>query len=257
MDYYTLTRDRLYYLMRRRKEDTERATGVSVRFTISIVAFAVLVTGAGAARSSQPQSANARPPSAKTEQASPATRKHSDECTKHERFVGEVKRGQDFTQNIGGGLVFHLRAWHDPAIEGWRIDITPKKPGRNGVYHSYAWQLNPPYHYYNSTDVDVSYDVTAKQAVEWGSREVRFPLTELEALRADELVEILGSNTGAVFDKALEEMKSMRSGKAVFTIINSRLGESGPENGKGGRIEWLKFELRITLPCDFPANQNN
>ena len=221
---------------------------------VSAVMVAVLVASSGAlSLPSRPPRAEAQ--SASTEGLRSASHKKSPECSKQEKFVGEVKRGQDFEQDIGGGLVFYLRARHDPAIEGWRIEIRPKELGRNYMTQDYAGLLNPPYHYYNSTDVDVSYDVTAKQAVDWGQREVRFPLTESEVVRAGELVGLLQSNTGAVFNKALKEMESMRSGKAVFNIMDSRLGGSGPENGSRGRIEWLKFELRISFPCDFPAEK--
>jgi hypothetical protein len=157
----------------------------------------------------------------------------------------EVKRGQDITLDIGAGLVFCLVASHDPAIEGWDIRIFPK----GGSKHNYAWQLNPPYRGYNAADLSVSYNFTAKDVIQQNPRKLRFPLSELDAKKAEELVETLLSAEGPQFDEAERVMENMPSGNAVFNAIDSKLGKSGPENGERGRIEWLKFELTVSLPC--------
>jgi hypothetical protein len=214
------------------------------------IAVGALLFVSGATLLSGPHSSNAQS-KPDPEHGRAAVVKDSENCTKTEKFFGEVKRHQDVEQSIGGGLIFRLAASYDRVIEGWTIEIKPRDADRS-MGPNWAWMLNPPYHGYNATDLNASYDFTAKMAVEFSPRELRFPLTAAEAARARELVGVLGSNTGPVFDKALKEMETMRSGKAVFRIVDSKLGESGPENGGRGRIEWLKFELRITFPCDFP-----
>lgn len=218
------------------------------------IAVAALLFVSGVTIPSGPHSSNAQS-KPDPEHGQAAVVKDSANCTRTEKFFGEAKRHQDVEQSIGGGLILRLSASDDPAIEGWRIEIGPPEADQP-TEGDWAWMLNPPYHYYNARDLTVSYDYTAKMAVEFNPREIRFPLTVAEAARARELVEVLSSNTGPVFDKALKEMETMRSGKAVFKIVDSKLGESGPENGGRGRIEWLKFELQITFPCDFPPRQS-
>jgi hypothetical protein len=175
----------------------------------------------------------------------PPDQKDTKKCFVQKMIPSEVKRGQDITFDIGGGLVFCLVASHDPAIEGWDIRIFPK----GGSKHNYAWQLNPPYRGYNATDLSVSYNFTAKDVIQHNPRKLRFPLNEPDAKKAEELVETLLSTIGPQFDEAERVMENMPSGNAVLNIIDAKLGKSGPENGERGRIEWLKFELAITLPC--------
>ncbi|MGD0884588.1 MAG: hypothetical protein ABSA46_06895 [Thermodesulfovibrionales bacterium] len=109
--------------------------------------------------------------------------------------------------------------------------------------------LTPPYHEYNATNVDVSYDFTAKDAVSYGPRDVRFPLNNVDAERAFNLYEKLIRSEGSQFTETWREMESMPHGIAKFSIIDSKIGRSGAENQERGRIEWLKFEIIVTLPC--------
>jgi len=181
-----------------------------------------------------------------------ARQKESASCLP-ETFSGEVNRGEHYDHAFGTDLVFRLRASHDPAIEGWHIEIVGKKALDDGRSQDWAWPLNPPYHGYNAQNVSVSYDLSAKDVIEY-PREFRFPLSEADAKRATELYEKLESDTGQQLDDAMQELASFPSGTGVFKITDSRLGLSGPENEKRGRIEWLKFTLSISLPCQPPAN---
>jgi hypothetical protein len=190
------------------------------------------------------KSVNPRSPDTNNVPKQSADKKDAKKCFVQKMIAGEVKRGQDITLDIGGGLVFCLVASHDPAIEGWDIRIFPK----GGSKHNYAWQLNPPYRGYNAADLSVSYSFTAKDVIQQNPRKLRFPLNEPDAKKAEELVEALLSTTGPQFDDAERARENMPSGNAVFNIIDAKLGKSGLENGERGRIEWLKFELTITLP---------
>jgi hypothetical protein len=185
------------------------------------------------------------PTFAAQENKSTNDQKDTKKCLVQKMISGEVKRGQDLTLDIGGSLVFCLVASHDPAIEGWDIRMFPT----GGSKHNYAWQLNPPYRGYNATDLSVSYNFTAKDVIQHNPRKLRFPLNEPDAKKAEALVETLLATTGPQFDEAERLMENMPSGDAVFNIIDAKLGKSGPENSERGRIEWLKFELTITLPC--------
>jgi len=60
---------------------------------------------------------------------------------KYKGIIGKVNRGQDYKIDIGKNIVFVLRKWHDPAIEGWRIEILFKN-GRKPD-DDVAWLLNP------------------------------------------------------------------------------------------------------------------
>jgi hypothetical protein len=176
----------------------------------------------------------------------------TDKCSSEKTYSGEIRRGEEIKIDIGNGLLFYLRASHDPVIEGWHIQIVPK----DNLNHDYAWQLNPPYGGFNRTDISTSYGFSAKDAIAINPRVLKFPLNAEAAKRAEELVHVLLSTTGPDFDRAQEEMGNIPRGKAVFKIIKSKIGESGSANHNLGRIEWLQFELTITFPSDSTKQKN-
>lgn len=164
-------------------------------------------------------------------------------CVSSEKASGEVKRGEDYDHMIvnSPSLTFRLRA---VARGGWEIEILPKEPRGDGKRTDWAWPLNPPYHGYNSQNVSVSYGFTAKNVVEYGPREFRFPLNEADAKRALRLFDKIESSTGQQLDGAMQELDKFPSGKATFEILDSQLSSNSP-----GRIEWIKFQVSFVLPC--------
>lgn len=183
-------------------------------------------------------------------------RETSQGCSSSQTFSGEVRRSEDYEHEIKSGLVFRLVASHDPANEGWQIEITPKTPEKDGRYRDWAWPLNPPYRGYNAQNVNVAYDFTAKEAVKY-PRSFRFPLNDADAKRALELSEKLESSTGPELDSAMKALSSFPSGTGEFKITDSRLTPSVPDKDKAARIEWLKFTVSISLPCQSAENTSS
>jgi hypothetical protein len=187
-------------------------------------------------------------PSKESTQKSSSSQKVSIPCRLTEAFSGEVKRGKDYDHVLSSGssLTFHLR---DVSMKGWQIEILPKEPSSDGKRRDWAWPLNPPYYGYNAQNVSVSYDFTARDVIEYGPREFRFPLNQADADRALGLYDRLQSRTGQQLDETMQDLENFPSGKGTFEIIDSQLSSSGPEDQQRGRIEWLRFKVTIALPC--------
>ena len=205
--------------------------------------------GAAARRSSLEAS-----PSGQSTDKSASFLKASALCPLTEIFSGEVKRGEEYDHILSNSssLTFHLRAVEK---EGWWIEILPNEAGPGGKRRDWAWPLNPPYHGYNAQNVSVSYDFTAKDVIEYGPREFRFPLNQADAERALRLYDRLQSSTGDQLQEAMNELETFPSGKGLFEITNFQLGPSGPENQQRGGMDWLKFRVSLTLSCRASANK--
>ena len=216
-----------------------------------LFAFVLVTIAATCSTAPSSSSGSSRTSSIVREQGAP--QKYSANCPP-ETFSGEVNRAEQYEHAFGKDLVFRLLASHDPAIEGWHIEIVGKKALDDGRNQDWAWPLNQPYHGYNAQNVSISYDLTAKDVVEF-ARKFRFPLNEADAKRATELYEKLESDSGQQLDDAMQELDSFPSGAGDFTITDSRLSPTGPENQKRGRIAWLKFTVSISLPCEPSANK--
>ena len=214
--------------------------------TFALVTFAATCSTAPSLFSGPPRTS-----SIAREQGAP--QKDSAACPP-ETFSGDVNRAEHYEHNFGTDLVFRLRASHDPAIEGWHIEIVGKQALDAGRSQDWAWPLNPPYHGYNAQNVSVSYDFAAKDVIDYW-REFRFPLNEADAKRATELYEKLESDTGQQLDDDMQELESFPGGTGDFKITDSRVVPSGPENGQRGRIEWLKFTVSISFPCQSSARK--
>jgi hypothetical protein len=182
--------------------------------------------------------------------SSVAFQAESETCPSSVAFSGEVRRGINYDYKISSNLRFHLRT----ADDGWYIEILPEKPGEDGKYPDLAWPLNPPYRGYNALNVSVSYDFTPKDVIAY-PRKFRFPLDEVDAKQAFQLYEKLESSTGGELEEAEKKLDRFPSGTGHFVIIGSQLSPGGPANQNRGRIEWLKFEANMILPCRTAAKK--
>ena len=166
------------------------------------------------------------------------------------KFIGEVDKGQVFEKEFGPGLVFRLQpSTHAENPQGWTIEVRSKQhPG-----HDYGMVATPPYRSTNPRYLDTSYRTTAKQAVELSPRSFRFVLTEGDYEAVHEALEYLlwpGNYSRAqveAAEKTWKEILASRTMEGRLTILDSRLGSSGPDD-KTGWIERLKFEAELCLP---------
>jgi hypothetical protein len=168
------------------------------------------------------------------------------------RLSGEVVHGRSFQAEIARGLMFELKpvAPQPGAIEGWHITVRAQKaaPGC-GDFVSVA---TPPYRFDNPRYLDTGYGNTARDAVSRTPREFYFALTCADYKRmAAQVKRMLWPDSGPVARQ--DGPSSIPTGKGQFKILEHKIGPA-PKTVEGrnlGRIEWLKFDVEITLPPGF------
>jgi hypothetical protein len=154
------------------------------------------------------------------------------------RFPGEVKAGQSFRKPIGHGLAFVLAGDDD----GWIIEVQPEVP-RGEACKGYSTVIATPLHGYTQNDLNVTYGVSAADAVK-RPRAVEFVLDQaackLESQRLERLSHP-GSFSDAEVESARQTFGTSPTGKAMVRILHSKISAQD-------KIEWIKFEVTITFP---------
>ena len=175
-------------------------------------------------------------------------------------FRGRVSDNQAYERRIGEGLLFHLAP--NGAHFGWEIQVVPERR-EDTDRPEYIWVVTPPYHFWNPRYLDVSYGMSASEAVHFSPRNFNFVLNEEQYKKAADLVALAASSHPQSDKRSAEEFEkeSQDAAEALFKfpvakgrllILNSRVGTLG-ENGKQGFIEWLEFQVDLRVPCDFSA----
>ncbi len=171
------------------------------------------------------------------------------------RLSGEVSRGQEFHREIGAGLVFALTPTAiDPgAIEGWHIEVFLKDRPKDQQCDEFAWIATPPFRSSNARYLDTSYGTKAEDAVKWSPREFQFVLTCDDYKRERQWVDRLlwqYNNSEEQVQEAYRKLGSSPMGKGLLKILDSRISPAEKAAGGDnlGRIDWLKFEVEISLP---------
>jgi hypothetical protein len=163
------------------------------------------------------------------------------------RFSGDVKAGQEFRKPIGHGLLFVLKADDD----GWMIEVQPEIP-RGESCRNYSTVIAAPLRGYTANDLNVTYGVSAAEAVKRTPREVGFVLDGASCKREFERVTRLSwpkSYPEAEVREAQEQFGSSAGGKATVRIVQSKVSPSGElTDGRDlGKIDWIKFEVEIVF----------
>lgn len=180
-------------------------------------------------------------------------------------FVGQVSAGQDFQTEISNSLIFMLRAERQQVNpQGWRIEIQPKI-SKLEPPPDYARIATPPYRSSNPLYLNLSYGITARDAVRWTPRDFGFVTSEAEHEALSALVRKLlwkppedeGKNEkelDALDAKRHKEWQDMLSrvaeGKVHILKYRLRKTESGEE------IEWLRFKVELFVPCSISHAPN-
>jgi hypothetical protein len=154
------------------------------------------------------------------------------------RFSGEVNAGQSFRKPIGRGLAFVLKGDED----GWIIDVEPEIARGEGC-KDYSTVIATPLHGYTQNDLNVSYGVSAAEAVKRSPRGVEFVLDQaackLESRRLERLL-YPQSYSAAEVDQARAGFGMSPTGKAAVRIVQSKIS--------AGKIDWIKFDVTIAFP---------
>jgi hypothetical protein len=173
-------------------------------------------------------------------------------------FRGEISSGHQFSQAIGGNLMFELV----PSAFGWTIEITPQAVSGTGT-PEYIWVVTPPYRSSNPRYLDTTYSVSAEEAVHETPRSFNFVLTEAQYQEASRLVDIAISSRPLSDHRSREELEKeskdavaalMKFPVAVgqLLILDSKI-TSFRDSKDSGALDWIKFEAILRVPCDFAA----
>jgi hypothetical protein len=163
------------------------------------------------------------------------------------KFAGEVKAGQEFRKPIGKGLVFLLKGDDD----GWIIEVQPENPQGIGC-RNFSTVIATPLHGYTPNDLNVSYGMSAADAMKQSSREVHFVVDGASCKLEFERLNRLSwpqSYPAAEVEAARNWYGTAAGGRAVLKIVQSKVSPTGElDNGKDlGKIDWIKFEVEVVF----------
>lgn len=165
------------------------------------------------------------------------------------KFSGQVKKGEPFEKDIGGGLVFRLV----PNELGWDISIGTK----DILDDNFCSVVTPPYHGTNMIDIQGWHFRNSDNSGpnEPGPKNVNVPGEEREFLfvlnrpdfktALDDLQKMLWSYSFTetqVKDAAIQHEK-LRKGHGVLTAHDLKLNHLEP--GQQAGIDAMKFDVEI------------
>ena len=162
------------------------------------------------------------------------------------RFDGRINGGEEYSHELGGGLVLRLVPSLAPPNEhwGWVIQVQPQD--RND---DYAWPVNPPFHSGNSQWLATGYNESAQQQLSY-EHEVFFVLNEAEYDRATNLAnDALHSSDPQAAGKFLSILPRLRS--AVLKLKPTKYETTN----EGKSVSWMQFAVNVTAPANLqPAS---
>jgi len=126
-----------------------------------------------------------------------------------------------------------------PQDNGWKIDVDASPRTK---CEGYASVVAIPLRGRTALDLNTDYGISSRQVAAQGSFEFPFVLNEADCVRENEWGTRLRwpyTYSEKEQQEARDNFGSTASGRAVFTIRESRVNDT---------IEWVKFEVTITLP---------
>jgi hypothetical protein len=118
----------------------------------------------------------------------------------------------------------------------------------------FVWVATPPYRFSNPRYLDTSYGIDAREAVRWSPREFAFVVRTADCEKeADRATRVLwpANYSEREVQEAQEQLGTSPLGRGSLVILDSKTSAApGAVGGKDwGQIDWLKFEVRISLPA--------
>jgi hypothetical protein len=175
------------------------------------------------------------------------TQRSSPGSTCHEfAFDGRISGGQEYSHELGGGLLLRLTPSLAPPNEnwGWVVQVQPRDSNDD-----YAWPVNPPFHFGNSQWLAPGYNESAQQQLSY-EHEVFFVLNKAEYERATKLAnDALNSSDPEAAGKFLAILPTLRS--AVLKLKPVKYETTN----EGKSVSWMQFSVSVTAPASFqPAS---
>jgi hypothetical protein len=190
------------------------------------------------------------------------------------RLDGEVQHGQGWSHPIGNGLEVSL----EPLASGWILRVLPTTGAR--PQHDYAELATPPYDSVSPLLLSTDFSFRAQDAVGWNPRRFHFAadadlyhrlLSAYQAYRAgkqpsaaaqQELVTAVSqAQDGSleILDSRLVPGIADQTGAAAAVashFLTTAHSLDQPQSGGPtplGRLDWVRFRLRLDLPPGFRA----
>lgn len=167
------------------------------------------------------------------------------------RFSGEVRSGEMFEKPVATGVLFRLSPSQDPSTPGWRIEVYREQSIR--PERELSWVATPPYRGWNPRYVEVSYGHDAKEVAATSPRNFSFVLTLLDQFKASAMVRKVlwpGGASAEQLKGVQRDLDSIPRGNGSLAILNFKL--TGEEGEKAGHIEWLRFQVELSVPMLTP-----
>lgn len=162
-------------------------------------------------------------------------------------LTGRIRQGESYHEKINDRLTFHLVPNSAGNPPGWVITIAPSDLSRE----DYVWVVTPPYRFWNPRYVDVSYGVSAQEAVGNSPRDFFYVTNEDDFKKAERAVDILlwpYHYSEKEVEQARKDLDAVRRSSGVFTITDSRITRDA--DGKE-MISELSFSVELN---DNPVN---
>lgn len=156
-------------------------------------------------------------------------------------FSGKVSKGEVYEHALADGLLFRMVPNSAGNPPGWVITIAPKDRSRD----DYVWVVTPPYRYWNPRYVDISYGLSAREAVEMTSRDFSFVTNETDYKTADEAVNVLlwpAQYNKKEIQEAMDKLEAVHKSKGILTILDASLS-----TGTDGNQEIQSMDFKVEL----------
>jgi hypothetical protein len=161
-------------------------------------------------------------------------------------FDGRISGGEEYSHELGGGLLLRLTPSLAPPNEnwGWVIQIQPRDSNDD-----YAWPVNPPFHSGNSQWLATGYNESAQQQLSY-EHDVFFVLNKAEYERATKLAnDALNISDPEAAGKFFAILPTLRS--AVLKLKPTKYETMN----EGKSVSWMQFSVSVTAPASFqPAS---
>lgn len=156
-------------------------------------------------------------------------------------FSGHVDRGQFYQKELPDGLVFRLVPSVPENPSGWTIEIGPKDHGDV----DFLWVVTPPYRFWNPRYIDVSYGMSAREAIGIDQRDFSFVTNDSDFQSAAHAVETLlwpYTHSRRDIEKAESHLQKVARRNGTLTILAARLD---PPQGNDQIIQSFDFKVEI------------
>ena len=217
-------------------------------------------------------------------QTSSAMRRSTGERPNHRIAIieGDAQAGQAFERTIGSGLKILL----DPIASGWVLRVVPASGSRGS--HDYAELATPPYQSVSPLLISTDFSFRAQDALAWNPRRFHFAndraaFQEFSRAYANyQRLARIGPSAAAEMRAAELRLAALVSlaAEAELTLLDARLVQGTgdqtraaslvalhpnssarqvdqPTSGVAtplGRLNWVRFRIRIDLPKSFQAD---